>query len=134
MSDKKITSSATMAPLSHRRIVTIRVPGDGGDGHCDSDLVQTDFNNATNEALRWLEANGVDTSRVEGPYIAKFGPHEGKPVGVRFSGGGYYRVEFDSRSKAHINVGIRKHTGPHIHFEGNQKTVDNLIGRLFGQR
>jgi hypothetical protein len=44
---------------------------------------------------------------------------------------GYYRIEYDVRSGAHINVGVKKTTGPHIRFEGSQKTVDNLIGRLF---
>ena len=62
---------------------------------------------------------------------AKFGPHTGKPIGVRFEGGGFYRIEFDARSGAHINVGVGKVKGPHIQFEGGQKTVNKLIRRLF---
>jgi len=93
--------------------------------------VYTDFNKATNVALDWLRSQGVDTSKVSGPFLAKFGPHKGKPIGVRFEGGGYYRIEFDARSGAHVNVGVKKVDGPHIHFEGNQKTVNNLIDRLF---
>ena len=35
------------------------------------------------------------------------------------------------RSGAHINVEIGKTKGPHILFEGNQRTVDKLTSRLF---
>jgi hypothetical protein len=96
--------------------------------------IDTDFNNATKVALEWLKSQGVDTSKPVGPVLGRpfpGSPHAGKPVGVRFAGGGYYRIEFDPRSGAHINVGIGKTTGPHIRFEGGQKTVDNLISRLF---
>ena len=97
----------------------------------NQNVVDTDFNRATNVALEWLRAQGIDTSKVVGPNAARFGPDKGLPNGVRFEGGGYYRIEYDTRSGAHINVGIRKADGPHIKFQGNQKTVNKLIQRLF---
>jgi hypothetical protein len=97
----------------------------------NTDPINTDFNKAVNEALKWLRSQGIDTSKVEGPNDARFGPDKGKPNGVRFAGGGYYRIEYDARSGAHINVGAGKTKGPHIKFEGTQKTVNKLIRRLF---
>jgi len=97
----------------------------------NQDVVNTDFNRATNVALEWLQANGVNTAKVSGPWSARFGPDKGSPIGVRFEGGGGYRIEFDARSGAHINVEAGKLKGPHIQFEGNQKTVNTLVRRLF---
>jgi hypothetical protein len=56
--------------------------------------VYTDFNRATQEALLWLQANGVDTAKVSGLYNARLGPHAGSPIGVRFQGGGFCRIEW----------------------------------------
>lgn len=94
-------------------------------------IIDTDFNNATKEALDWLRRQGVDTSKPVGLEIGKFGPNAGKPIGIRFEGGARYYIEFDARSGAHINARLRKGHGVHIRFEGNQKTVNNLIRRLF---
>ena len=93
--------------------------------------IHTDFNRATQVALAWLRNQGIDTSKPIRLHIAKFGPNAGKPNGVWFEGGGYYRIEFDARSGAHINVGVGKTKGPHIRFEGSQKTVHKMIDRLF---
>jgi hypothetical protein len=93
--------------------------------------INTDFNNATNQALQWLRQNGSDTSQPIGNVLGKFGSNAGQPIGMRFADGGMYRIEFDARSGAHINVGIGKLKGPHILFEGNEKTVETLRSRLF---
>ncbi len=86
--------------------------------------LDTDFNRALNTALDWLKSKGVDTSKVVGAFEAKFGPHKGNPIGVRFEGGGYYRIEFDARNGVHINVGVGKTKGPHVVFEGTQKNSE----------
>ncbi len=41
-----------------------------------------------------------------------------------------FRVEYDERSKAHINVWSSKNKGPHYLFDASKKTVLKLI-RLF---
>ena len=90
-----------------------------------------DFNTAIQNALEWLRSQGIDVGKPTGTFTGKFGPNKGKSIGVRFEGGGYYRIEFDARSGAHINVGTGKVKGPHIQFEGNEKTVNKMISRFF---
>jgi hypothetical protein len=41
-----------------------------------------------------------------------------------------FRVEYDKRNKAHINVFAGKEKGPHFKFEGNRKTVNKIIKRF----
>lgn len=41
-----------------------------------------------------------------------------------------FRVEFDSRSGAHINVWSGKEKGPHFTFEGARKTVAKIQGHF----
>jgi len=38
-----------------------------------------------------------------------------------------FRVEYDERSGAHINVFDGKDKGPHFTFEADQSTVDNIV-------
>ena len=90
-----------------------------------------DFNTAIQSALEWLKSQGVDVGKPSGTFTGKFGPNKGKPIGVRFEGGGFYRIEYDARSGAHINVGVKKIKGPHIQLEGSQKTVNKVISRFF---
>jgi len=80
---------------------------------------------ATKVALEWLNSQGVDTSKVIGPNLGRFGSNNGLQNGVRFEGGGYHRIEYDARSGAHINVGVRKLDGPHIKFEGPRRRSTN---------
>lgn len=41
-----------------------------------------------------------------------------------------FRIEFDERSGAHINVFSGKLKGPHFQFNGNQNTVNKIIKRF----
>ena len=42
-----------------------------------------------------------------------------------------FRVEFDARSGAHVNVINRKAIGPRLRFKGNLKSVNTLLRRLY---
>ena len=39
-----------------------------------------------------------------------------------------FRIEFDERSGAHINMWAGKEKGPHVHFDGSEKTVEKIQG------
>lgn len=41
-----------------------------------------------------------------------------------------FRVEFDSRNGAHINVFSGKLKGPHFKFSGTEKSVNNIHKRF----
>jgi hypothetical protein len=87
-----------------------------------------DYNQARNSALEWLEARGF---RAEAQVEGKFGPNAGKPVGMSTADGRVgFRVEFDARSGAHINVFAGKEKGPHFQFKGTQKTVNKIVQRF----
>jgi hypothetical protein len=61
-----------------------------------------DFNQAMNQALEWLLARGF---KAEVPTIGKFGSTADCPIGMQIADGKIgFRVEFDARSGAHINV------------------------------
>ena len=84
-----------------------------------------DFSQARNAALDWLSQRGF---KAEIPTMGKFGGNAGFPVGMRTADGKTgFRVEFDERSGAHINVFNGKEKGPHFTFDGNQDLVDQLI-------
>lgn len=38
-----------------------------------------------------------------------------------------FRVEYDARNGAHINVWAGKEKGPHFTFEGSQSKVDQIV-------
>ncbi|WP_375709701.1 RHS repeat-associated core domain-containing protein [Pseudomonas atacamensis] len=60
------------------------------------------FEQARNKALEWLESNGF---KAEKPTIGKFGTNAGKVVGMQTADGKTgYRIEYDERSGANINV------------------------------
>lgn len=60
--------------------------------------------------------------------MGKFGPNAGAPVGMSTADGRVgFRVEFDGRSGAHINVFAGKEKGPHIQFKGTQDTVNRIV-------
>ncbi len=84
-----------------------------------------DFNLARNAALEWLEARGF---KAEQATLGKFGDNAGKPIGMKTADGIVgFRVEYDVRSGAHINVWSGKEKGPHFTFEGSQSTVDQIV-------
>jgi hypothetical protein len=90
-----------------------------------------DFNQARNAALEWLEARGF---KAEKQVISRItaDPMHGKPIGMSTADGKVgFRVEFDAKNGAHINVWSGKEKGPHFQFKGDQSTV-NRIRRAFG--
>lgn len=69
------------------------------------------FEQARNKTLEWFESNGF---KAEKPTIGKFGTNAGKNVGMQTTDGKTgYRIEYDERSGAHINVWSGKNL-PHI--------------------
>ncbi|MEV6644325.1 polymorphic toxin-type HINT domain-containing protein [Amycolatopsis sp. NPDC051371] len=90
---------------------------------------EDDYNQAINKALAWLDERGFVAER---PTIGKFGTIAGQPVGMQTADGKTgFRVEFDERSGAHINVWSGKEKGPHFTFGAGESTVTKLQ-RLYG--
>jgi hypothetical protein len=88
-----------------------------------------DFNQARNQALDWLIPRGFKAEKVT---LGKFGAIKGRPVGMQTVNGKVgFRIEFDERSGAHINVWAGKEKGPHFQFDATEKTVTKLQ-RLHG--
>jgi hypothetical protein len=81
------------------------------------------YNDAIRAAVDWLRVNNV---QVDEAFEAKGG------FGMRNAdGSGGYRVEFDDRSQAHINVWCHHRKGPHYTFPGNEAAVRSLWRTLF---
>jgi hypothetical protein len=85
------------------------------------------YNDAMTDALNWLGARGFNSSTAKA-YKSKFsdvlnGMKDGKAG---------YRIEFDQRSGAHINVFAGKEIGPHFKFGGNAADVAAVLRQLFG--
>ena len=60
------------------------------------------YEQARNKALKWLEERGFKAEKVN---TGKFGSIRGKPVGMTTADGKTgFRIEYDERSGAHINV------------------------------
>jgi hypothetical protein len=60
------------------------------------------YENARNEAMSWLGDRGFKAEQLK---FGKFGEIEGRPIGMQSSDRrAGFRVEFDSRHGAHINV------------------------------
>ncbi|HWG99191.1 MAG TPA: polymorphic toxin-type HINT domain-containing protein [Pilimelia sp.] len=94
----------------------VLVHNDGGD----------DFNQARNKALEWLNARGF---RAERQTLGRFGDIKGKPIGMQTADGKTgFRIEFDERNGAHINVWSGKEKGPHYTFNASRSTVSKLQG------
>jgi RHS repeat-associated protein len=90
-----------------------------------------DFNQARNAAVQWLEGHGF---KAERPTLGKFGDNAGKPIGMKSADGkSGFRVEFDERHGAHINVwsGRQKDT---FTFEGNRSAVDQIVKQFVRER
>lgn len=82
------------------------------------------YDNARNKALDWLKERGFKAERVN---LGKLGDTKGKPVGMLSSDGKTgFRIEYDNRSGAHINVFNGKEHGPHYQFDATPKTVSQI--------
>ncbi|MBT2445694.1 ricin-type beta-trefoil lectin domain protein [Streptomyces sp. ISL-43] len=89
---------------------------------------EDDYNQAMNKALAWLEARGFN---AEKPTIGKFGTIKGQPIGMQTGDGKTgFRIEFDERSGAHINVWSGKEKGPHYEFKATESTVTRIQSRF----
>lgn len=90
-----------------------------------------DFNQARNAAVSWLGNHNFKAEKVT---VGKFGGNAGSPIGMQsMDGKSGFRVEFDERHGAHINVwaGKQKET---FTFKGDQSAVDRLIKQFIKDR
>jgi hypothetical protein len=93
-----------------------------------SDYIYQDYDQARNAALKWLDGQGF---KAEKQVLGKFGTSEGKAIGMKNGNGNIgFRVEYDARSGAHINVFSGKLKGPHFQFNASEKTVNQIITRF----
>ncbi|MCQ9454915.1 polymorphic toxin type 47 domain-containing protein [Citrobacter portucalensis] len=82
------------------------------------------YEQARNKALKWLEERGFKAERVN---IGKFGSTRGKPVRMTTADGKTgFRIEYDERSGAHINVFSGKDKGEHFLFDASESVVTKL--------
>ena len=82
------------------------------------------YDGAIRAALDWLGERKV---HLEEAYESRLGG-----FGMRTAdGSGGYRIEFDDRSKAHINVWSGHEKGPHFTFPGNAAAVRAKWRQLF---
>ena len=82
------------------------------------------YNEAVRAALDWLRDEQVILDEA---FEAKMGG-----FGMRsFDGSGGYRIEFDQRSQAHVNVWSHSRKGPHYVFPGNESAVRSLWRQLY---
>lgn len=86
-----------------------------------------DFNQAMSKALSWLQSRGF---KAEKPTLGRFGTIKDVPIGMQTANGKTgFRVEWDERSGAHINVWSGKEKGPHFTFDAPESTVTKIQGR-----
>ena len=100
----------------------------GGD---DQSPLFRSFNDAQTNALHWLSGKGFDSSAAE-VTLSKWTK---TPYGMRMEGPGGrtgFRIEYDKRNGAHVNVFAGKEKGPHFRFPGNHSDVDAILRVLFG--
>jgi hypothetical protein len=99
-------------------------------GNSQGDEEHGDYEQARNAALAWLEERGF---KAEIPVYNRFPTSERgtRIIGWQTADGKVgYRVEWDERSGAHINVKARKEQGPHFMFPGDSDLVDRITRRL----
>ena len=88
------------------------------------------YGQAMNEALKWLEPKGFKAEKI---VFGKFGKIKGKPIGMKTADGKIgFRVEYDTRSGAHLNIWAGKEKGPHLLFDEVEKSITKLQS-LFGK-
>ncbi|WP_218058009.1 RHS repeat-associated core domain-containing protein [Gilliamella apicola] len=84
------------------------------------------YQRAMNKALKWLEKRGFKAEKIN---TGKFGSIKGKPVGMTTADGKTgFRIEYDERSGAHINVFSGKEKGEHFLFDATESIVTKLQG------
>lgn len=87
-----------------------------------------DYDQARNGALKWLQSRSF---KAEKAVVGKFGTSKGKPIGMSSADGKQgFRVEYDNRNGAHINVWSGKEKGPHFRFNASEETVNQIIKRF----
>jgi len=86
-----------------------------------------DFNKARNKAVKWLDEKGFKATE---PNIGGVKATEGKAVGMKGKNAegknSGFRVEYDEKNGAHINVFSGKDKGPHFTFPASEKTVNKI--------
>ncbi|WP_339426248.1 RHS repeat-associated core domain-containing protein [Photorhabdus heterorhabditis] len=86
--------------------------------------VKDSFEQARNKALNWLTDREFKAEKVN---TGKFGSTKNQPVGMTTADGKTgFRIEYDERSGAHINVFSGKEKGEHFLFDATEKTVTKL--------
>lgn len=96
----------------------------GGKSKSTGTIKVKSYEQARNEALFWLEQRGFKSEKQT---FGKFGYTRKRPIGRQTSDGKIgFRIEYDSRSGAHINLWSGKEKGPHIEFDASEKTVKKL--------
>lgn len=84
----------------------------------------SNYNDAIRAALDWLRDRAVV---LEEAFEARMGG-----FGMRsLDGSGGYRVEFDPKNQAHINVWCHSQRGTHFTFPGNESSVRALWRQLY---
>jgi RHS repeat-associated protein len=83
-----------------------------------------EYGKARNEALEWLTEKGFSAEKVN---IGKLGDTKGRGIGMTTKDGSIgFRVEYDEKNGAHINVFAGKEKGPHYTFKASPETVKEL--------
>ncbi len=89
-----------------------------------ADQYYNNYNEAIRAALDWLRDHGVQLEEAFETRRDSFGMRS-----LNRSGG--YRLEFDERNQAHINVWCHGQKGPHYRFPGNELAVRALWRQLY---
>jgi hypothetical protein len=89
----------------------------------EPDIQASSVGDAINKALAWLNTQGVHVTEPKEWRSGYYGMADANGYG--------YRVEFDARSGAHVNVTAHKKNGPHIKFPGNKQTVETWKRQMF---
>jgi hypothetical protein len=84
-----------------------------------------DYGDAIEAALAWLRERKI--TQLDEPFESRLG---GFGMRTRDQSAGY-RIEFDSRSGAHINVWCGHEKGPHYVFPGNENAVRAKYRQLY---
>ena len=83
------------------------------------------FDQAIKRALAWLRERGI--TQLDEAYVGKMGG-----FGMRtLDKSAGYRIEFDDRCSAHINIWTHYEHGPHCIFPGNEQAVKAIWRQLF---
>jgi len=82
------------------------------------------YDEAIQAALDWLRIRNVKLEEAFETRMKSFGMRS-------LDGSAGYRLEFDDRSQAHINVWCHGDKGPHYLFPGNEQAVKSLWRQLY---